>query len=408
MKEVVLVQEQREELWQASGLEPVESFSISEQEMHNQGIWLENNYGYIVVGPNVFFNENISKLLTKWHINEVFIGQPLNSLFQENIRILTGSSDEEEGLLRTSSVYASIYQQTVDFYERYKRKRIIDLSELGNIIQDMIEIVTNDRRFALRFNDFDLVREDYFITHAIETTILSIVIGKVLKLVPHRLMYLSISSFLHEIGLLHMPSELTNDNKILNDSEKNILSKHTVLGYNILKPLGLDREILLGVLQHHERSDGSGYTEGLSGEEISLFAKIIGITCSYHAQIFERNFKKAKSGHSSLVDLLNNLDRKYDSTILKILVQELSIFPLGSGVELSNGSLGIIMDVDPFDPRYPTAQILVDSFGNITDGMDTVRVGGYLTVTRVLSSEELHEIKLRMSVYNSGLSISDD
>ncbi|NIZ41148.1 HD domain-containing protein [Entomospira entomophila] len=387
------IREQRTSLWQTSQLRAMELRNINGETLTNLGVWIEDNYGYIVNAANAPWNQNLERLLHKWRIDTLYIGDPVASIFEDVSKEKDGLSDEEEGLLRASSVYAHIYQATVDFYERYKGKRVIDLSEIGTIIRDMIDIIDHDRRFALRFNDFDLVREDYFIAHAVETTMLSLVVGKSLRLVPHRLMYLGISSFLHEIGLLHMPEDLMDENRILNDKEKDILSKHTILGYNILKPLGLDREIMLGVLQHHERRDGTGYTEGLSGDEISLFAKIIGVTCSYHAQIFERNFKRAKSGHSSLVDLLNNLNSKYDPSILKILVQELSIFPLGSGVELSDGSLGIIMDVDPTDPRHPTAQILVDTLGNATDGTDSIRIGGYITVKSVLSTQELQELK---------------
>ncbi|NIZ46418.1 HD domain-containing protein [Entomospira nematocerorum] len=390
--------EQRVSLWQTEQLRAIELRNINGETLTNVGVWIEDNYGYIVNAVNAPWNAKLERLLHKWRIDMLYIGEPIESIFEDVSKDKDILSDEEEGLLRASSVYAHIYQATVDFYERYKGKRVIDLSEIGSIIRDMIDIIDNDRRFALRFNDFDLVREDYFIAHAVETTILSIVVGKSLRLVPHRLMYLGISSFLHEIGLLHMPEDLMDENRILNEKEKDILSKHTILGYNILKPLGLDREIMLGVLQHHERSDGTGYTEGLSGDEISLFAKIIGITCSYHAQIFERNFKRAKSGHSSLVDLLNNLHSKYDPSILKILVQELSIFPLGSGVELSDGSMGIIMDVDPTDPRHPTAQILIDGIGNITDGTEAIRIGGYLTVKSVLSTQELQELKSKVGL----------
>lgn len=359
-------------------------------------MWLDADYGHIVCGINSPLIPDVQLLFNKWRIDRVFVGTPSSSLFRE-ISKDDRESDDDEGLLRAGSVYAHIYQATVDFYTRYKKRRVIDLTELGVIIRDMIDLISHDRRFALRFNDFDIIRDDYFIAHAVETTILSLVIGKTLKLVPHRLMYLGTSSFLHEIGLLHMPPELLDENKVLNEQEKNVLAKHTILGYNILKPLGLEREIMLGVLQHHERNDGTGYNDGLTADEISLFAKIIGVTCSYHAQIFERNFKKVKSGHSSLVDLLNSLNSKYDPTILKILVQELSIFPLGSGVKLSDGSIGIIMDVDPTDPRHPTARILVNRGGDIADGEDTIRIGGYLSVKHVLSQQELQELKLKIS-----------
>jgi HD-GYP domain-containing protein (c-di-GMP phosphodiesterase class II) len=391
-----IIKNQYTELWQAGHLSATDASKINDQAVLDSGVWLEADYGYIVSGMHAPFNTKLHRLLAKWHVEKVYVGQCTSSLFKENVRGGESLSDEEAGLMRAGSTYAHIYQSTVDFYDRYKSKRTIDLSEIGSIIRDMIELINTDRRFALRFNDFDLIREEYFIAHAVETTMLSIVVGKVLRLVPHRLMYLGISCFLHEIGLLHMPPEIMDESRPLSPKEKEILSKHTILGYTILKPLGLDREIMQGVLQHHERSDGSGYSQGLSGEEISLFAKIIGVTCSYHAQIFDRDFKKSKSGHSSLIDLLNSLNSKYDSTIIKILLQELSIFPLGSGVSLTDGSIGIIMDVDPVDPRRPTAKIVVDKDGKLTDGSEVIRIGNEVNVKHVLSNSELQELKVRI------------
>jgi HD-GYP domain-containing protein (c-di-GMP phosphodiesterase class II) len=386
------------ELWETNDLRNLDIKTIVESSIDGKGVWLDAGFGHIVAGVGTGLRKNVRELMIKWRIESAYAGAPRVSMFRE---VGDGGeesdNEDEEGLLKAGSMYAHIYQATEEFYARYKKRNSIDLAELGLIIRDMIDFITTDRRFALRFTDFDQLREDYFITHAVETTILSLVIGKSIKLVPHRLMYLGISSFLHEIGLLHMPPTLLDEDRILNVAEKATLAKHTILGYNILKPMGLEREIMLGVLQHHERSDGSGYTEGVSAESISLFAKIIGVTCSYHAQIFERNFKEAKTGHSSLVDLLNSFTSKYDPTILKVLVQELSIFPLGSGVTLSDGSTGVIMDVDPVDPRHPTARILLNKDGSVASGLDVIRIGGYLHVKNVLNQKELQEVKLKVN-----------
>jgi HD-GYP domain-containing protein (c-di-GMP phosphodiesterase class II) len=359
-------------------------------------VFLDPSLAYLVQMRDIPANPKVAELLHKWGFKKVYI-VPKDVLHE-----LTSTYDDEalsgddSNSIKARGAYAELYQETAALYAYYTAKNVMDIAAVGSIVRRMLDILDEDKRFILRFQEFGDLRQDYFVTHAVETTVLSLVMGRGLRLVPHRLMDLGMSCFLHEIGLLHMPAALTNEDSILSDKEKYLLSSHTIVGANVLKSLGLSPDVITGVLQHHERLDGSGYTQGLKGDSISLFAKIIGVACSYHAQISERSFRKAKSGFSSLVDMIESMKNAYDRSLLLLFVHNLSVFPIGTGVLLSDASKGIIEDVDPLNPFNPLVHILRSASGELLPltGLykQTARLSNLLWVKGILPAEEVAEL----------------
>ncbi|MDR2662289.1 MAG: HD-GYP domain-containing protein, partial [Treponema sp.] len=146
--------------------------------------------------------------------------------------------------------------------------------------------------------------------------------------------------------------------------------------------------VSLAALEHHERENGSGYPQKLTGDKISLYAKIIAVACSYEALTSTRPHKDAKDGYSGMLDLLKNEGKQYDDTIVKALVFSLSIYPIGLYVLLSNGKKGQVVDVNPENPKFPMVQV----FGELTpDGknkiIETSQEGVF--ISRPLKKEEI-------------------
>ena len=104
--------------------------------------------------------------------------------------------------------------------------------------------------------------------------------------------------------------------------------------------------------------NGEGYPRNLTGDKISLYARIIMVACSYDAVTSPRPYKEAKDGYAGMVDILRNDGKQYDETIIRALVYSLSIFPIGSRVLLTNGKPALVIDINPDNPRYPVVQLL--------------------------------------------------
>ena len=151
---------------------------------------------------------------------------------------------------------------------------------------------------------------------------------------------MGIASLLHEVGMLQIPTKVYDKDGSLSADEKKVIKAHTLLGFRSLREFSLPRDILLGVLEHHERNDGSGYPQGLSTARISQFGKIIAVACSYDAQISNRPFRSGRDAHTSLTGMLREMRSHYDEDVMKALLGILSIYPLGSYITLMNGYTG--------------------------------------------------------------------
>ncbi|MDP3177175.1 MAG: HD domain-containing phosphohydrolase, partial [Spirochaetaceae bacterium] len=177
----------------------------------------------------------------------------------------------------------------------------------------------------------------------------------------------------------------------LSPQEKKAMTAHPVLGYNLLKEQGIPLAVCLAALEHHERVNGSGYPRALTSEKISLYSKIIMVTCSYDAVTASRPYKEAKDGYSGMVDILKNEGKQYDDVVIKALVYSLSIFPIGTQVMLSNGKGAVVVDVNPENPRYPVVQVLGVKNPDGTDlVMKTSETG--LRISRPMSRAEIEKV----------------
>jgi HD-GYP domain-containing protein (c-di-GMP phosphodiesterase class II) len=218
--------------------------------------------------------------------------------------------------------------------------------------------------------------------------VISVIIGVYLKLPTHRLIELGVSALLHDIGMRKLPPQIYLVQRALWPHEKKAISAHPIFGFNLLKSYDHPLAVALGALEHHEWENGMGYPRRLTGEKISLYAKIIAVAGSYEALSSERPHKSAKDGHTGIQELMKNENRQYDDTIIRALVYSLSIYPIGLYVLLSNGLKGQVIDVMPEKPRYPLVQV----FGKLTpDGKNEILQTSLkgVTIVRPLTRQEI-------------------
>jgi HD-GYP domain-containing protein (c-di-GMP phosphodiesterase class II) len=230
--------------------------------------------------------------------------------------------------------------------------------------------------------------DNYLASHAVKSTIIAIIIGSYLKLPSHRLIELGVAAALHEVGMIKLPPQIYLSKRALQPQERKAILTHPVLSYNLLKSFDFPVTITVAALEHHERENASGYPQRLTGDKISLYAKIIAVACSYEALSSQRPHKEAKDGYTSMLELLKNDGKQYDETVVRALVYSISIYPIGLYVLLSSGRKGQVVDVNPENPRYPIVQV----FGELTPNgknktIETSQDG--LNIVRPLTKEEI-------------------
>jgi diguanylate cyclase (GGDEF)-like protein len=148
-------------------------------------------------------------------------------------------------------------------------------------------------------------------------------IGECLSLREDDLAVLQLSGMFHDIGKISIPDEILKKSGRLTDDEFDIIKTHTTNGYKILRAADEYSNLAEYALYHHEHYDGSGYPEGLIGEEIPLFARIIGIADAYEAMTADRPYRKALSHETAIKELEKHKGTQFDPTIVDAFINDM-------------------------------------------------------------------------------------
>ncbi|OGX20275.1 MAG: hypothetical protein A3K54_02350 [Omnitrophica WOR_2 bacterium RBG_13_44_8] len=111
--------------------------------------------------------------------------------------------------------------------------------------------------------------------------------------------------------------------------------------------------------QEHERLNGSGYPEGLKEDEIHEYAKIVAVTDVYEALIHPRSYRDALSPNEAIRELLSiNTAMLFETKILKMLINRVGLYPIGSWVELNTGEIGKVSSANEDSPLRPKVNVI--------------------------------------------------
>lgn len=138
-------------------------------------------------------------------------------------------------------------------------------------------------------------RDSYTAEHCQRLATYSVALGVALGLPRHDLVALYRGGFLHDIGKVSIPDSILHGQNRLTEAEWVIMKQHTIRGEEICRPMKSLRPVLPIIRHHHERWDGSGYPDGLAGENIPLLARILQLVDIFDALITERTYKRAYS-----------------------------------------------------------------------------------------------------------------
>ena len=319
------------------------------------------------------------------------IGENVKKAIESSKHSAVGNSDQARMELVTS-----VYQEYMNYIEsvftHYATHKEIDQDELSETVQELCIFIKEHRRYILRVNaTIEAGDRNFLVIHSMRTTVLAIAVALQLHLPLSKMIELGVTCILHEIGMLRLPPQLYMTSKKLSVREKAQISKHTLLGYSIIKDLNFSLSVQLGVLEHHEKENGTGYPRRLTGDKISSNAKIIAVACTYEAISSPRSYKDERSTFDALLEMLQNKEHAYDGSVIKALLYTVSLYPIGTYVYLSNRKIAEVIDTNPDNPKTPVVQLLTErekdgSFKVLQTGENNI------SILRILSKQEKEDI----------------
>ncbi len=171
------------------------------------------------------------------------------------------------------------------------------------------------------------IRDPYTAGHQQRVSRLSYALAEALNLDPGRRDATRMAALLHDVGKISVPSELLSKPGRLSELELQLIRQHPVISADILKSIDFPYPISQFVREHHEKMDGSGYPDGLTGENISLESRIICVADVMDAMVSHRPYRPSRGLKYALAEITENAGRLYDPTVVAACV---SLFETGA------------------------------------------------------------------------------
>ena len=206
--------------------------------------------------------------------------------------------------------------------------------------------------------------------HALNVCVLSLVIGRQMNQTPDELLNLGIGALFHDIGYRFLPMKvrfLSVGMKVQADTD--MLHHHPERGGQLMESFpGMSPSVLEIIGQHHERLDGSGFPEGLRKEDLSDLTKIVMVADYFDELCNAPNPESSLTPHAALSFFYRHVVNMRESTkfcerVVESLLQGIGIYPPGSIVELSDGSLGIVSSLNFESPARPIVTLYAPGAG---------------------------------------------
>ena len=207
--------------------------------------------------------------------------------------------------------------------------------------------------------------DEYLYNHSLNVAVVSNLIGRWIGLEQKDLDILILAGLVHDIGKLRVDPAILNKPGKLTDEEFAEMKKHPEYSYQMLMEMGYkDNAILKAVTFHHEKEDGSGYPLKISGDKITIHAKILAIADIFDAMTSNRVYKARVSPFKVLEMFRNQNFGKLDYKIIMVFIKRFTENYVGSEVILSNNQRAKIVSLNAYEITKP---LLVTSEGKFID-----------------------------------------
>lgn len=239
--------------------------------------------------------------------------------------------------------------------------RTLEMNHIHKVVDDCVDsVLRNDNALLLLTKIKN--KDEYTAEHCINVSILSAAFAKHLGLLEGEIRTVALCGLLHDVGKMRIDNDILNKPGALTPEEFAVMKNHTTFGRDILAALPrLAHSAVDVAYSHHERMDGKGYPRGLSGYQIPLFAKIVGLVDTYDAITSSRVYDKGRASMEALQTIHRNKGAQFDAGLAVEFIRMIGVYPPGSIVEMSNGEVGIVVTTHATSKLKPRVLLVRDA-----------------------------------------------
>lgn len=304
-----------------------------------------NKYWVTVVNENSVLDDGLIDKLKQMGIEHVRVYDDYNEQSEKN----------------NSGDFKKEYSQNVAIVKEVLHEisvgKNLDYGKVKQVSDTICDKKVENRNIIDNLNQIRDV-DEYTYSHSVNVSLISMLIAKWLKFDDEKTSKIVQAGLLHDIGKSQIPEDILNKKGPLTEEEFAEIKRHPLYGYRIAADMGgIDKSVLLGILMHHEREDGTGYPLSAKGSQIHEFAKIIAVADIYDAMTSIRVYKEKQSPFEVFKLMEDQTFGVLDTKVVNAFLTNIAAYYIGETAQLSDGSVGEVVYINPRNISKPVIKV---------------------------------------------------
>lgn len=341
--------------------------------------------GNLLINEGMIINRHVLEKLEAHEIDYVYV---LDALLQ---------GIEPKGIIEEEKIQESVRIVKHVFEDVLHQERMGVTASISKEHIGLVKEIINDLLYELEkaedvlYTVVDLIGTDaYTYKHSVNVTVLSIIVARALHYKRDDIKNIALGALLHDIGKVRVDQDLILKPGKLTIDERLRVEKHPEFGYEMLEAInGLPYTTKQIILLHHEKLDGTGYPLGLKGIEIPEYVRIVTVCDMYDAMTTDRVYRQKMPIYRALDILMAEAIYRIDPKIYNVMMENIAVYPVGTGVILSDGRIGVVTGYRKENPSRPRVRVLANKNVRGKVGLEEIN----LEHSQVIFIEEVWDIE---------------
>jgi putative nucleotidyltransferase with HDIG domain len=385
----------------------VEQLSVGMHLKEFCGSWMEHPFwrtGFVLVDPKDITTILASSIKEVWidaskgldvPLGQVAISEAeseaqveaqLQQAVEENREVAPVSIGVE--IERATKICLQSKQAVISMFQEARMGKSVDTGGARQLVEEISDSVARNPGALISLARLKTV-DDYTYMHSVAVCAMMVGLAKQLGLNEEQTRLAGMAGLMHDLGKALMPMEVLNKPGKLTEAEFNIIKTHPVEGHRmLLSGRDVDPIVLDVCLNHHEKTDGSGYPKGRKADEISLFAKMGAVCDVYDAITSNRPYKLGWDPAESLRKMAEWANGHFDGKVFQAFVKSLGIYPIGSLVKLTSGRLGVVVEQTGKSLTTPSVKVFFSTKSNMRIVPEVIDLSQAGVTEKIVSRED--------------------
>lgn len=292
----------------------------------------------------------------------------ISRLVELNIEYIYVEDEIAQGVNLVSSLELQIKEQCEEAVRglllKYTYQNSTELEDIKLVADEIIKDIMSEPFVIYNLSSIRQ-KNDSTYSHSLNVCALSVILAFKLKLPKKKIRDIAIGCLLHDIGLTYLTFDYYNMKMdTCSEKEQKELKKHVIYGYSAIEKMDwlstISKDI---IISHHERLDGSGYPFHLKDDRVKIGSKIAAVCDEFDSRVYGNLITKMKV-HNAIDYIVSHAGTLFDVNIVKVFVDSVAAYPIGSLVITNQGEIGIVLRQNIQFPTRPVIRIIQDCTGN--------------------------------------------